>query len=110
MFRVDGPGDALTIRDRRRGWPVRDHVLAGWARAAYEALDRPRAVKSLRAHLVEHGHDVDPAEVHAWLAGCRRDGLVFADNAAYVALATRDVALRATPSELAGREPVLAGR
>lgn len=106
LFRVDGPGESLTVRDRRRGWPVRDHVLSGWIRVAYEALDRPRTATSLHAYLAEHGHDVELAEVLAWLTGCQRDGLVFADNEAYVALATRDVPPRATPSELADREPV----
>jgi hypothetical protein len=107
---MDGPGDALTIHDRRRGWPVRDHALIGWTRAAYEGLDRPRAAKSLHAYLAEDGHDVELTKVLAWLADCRREGLVFTDNETFVALATRDVPVRATRSELAGHKPVLTGR
>lgn len=108
LFRVDSP-DALTVHDRRRGWPPRDHVLAGWARAAYDGLDRPRTAKALQAYLAENGHHVELAELHAWLADCRRNGLVFTDDETFVALATRNVPVRATPSELAERRSVLAG-
>jgi ribosomal peptide maturation radical SAM protein 1 len=97
LFRVDEAGEALTICDRRRGWPVRDHVLDGWWRAAYQALDRPRSTRSLYDHLAEHGYEVDPTAVGAWLASCVRDGLVFVDDDTYVALATHDVPVRITP-------------
>ena len=71
LFRLDGPGDALTVCDRRRGWPARDHTLRGWARAAYlRRWDRPRTVKSLRTCLAELGHEVELTEVASWLAGC----------------------------------------
>lgn len=93
LFRVPGSG-SLTIRDRRRGWPARDHVLSGWRHAAYDALERPRSARSVQRYLAEHGHEVPDAEVRIWLAGCLRDGLVFADEDSYVALATRDVPVR----------------
>jgi hypothetical protein len=109
LFRVDGPDEALIIRDRRRGWPVHDHVLTGWARAAYNGLDRPRTAKALQAFLADDGHDVDPTELHAWIDDARRNGLVFTDNETYVALATRNVPVRATRSELAERRSVLVG-
>jgi ribosomal peptide maturation radical SAM protein 1 len=98
LFRVDGPGDALTIRDCRRNWPVRDHILAGGRRAAYEALDRPRSARSIRDHLAEHEHEHDTTAVGDWLADCVSDGLVFVDGDTYVALATRDVPVRMAPA------------
>jgi len=97
LFRVDEGGGVLRICDRRRGWPVRDHVFEGWSRAAYDGLDRPRSARSLRDYLAEHGYAVDPAVVGAWLAGGLRDGLVFVDDDSYVALATRDVPVRIAP-------------
>lgn len=100
LFFTAGPGDALTIHDHRLGWPRREHVLTGWRRKAYQALDRGRTEQSLRRRLAEVGCRVEADALHGWLADCLRDGLVFAEAGSYVALATADVAVhlaRETP-------------
>lgn len=94
LFRIQGPDQALTIRDRRRGWPRRDHVLASWQRDAYEALDRGRTQESLGRLLARRGHHVDGGDLRGWLGGALRDGLLFADGDVFVALANRDVPVR----------------
>ena len=100
LFRVEATdaggdaGGALTICDRRRAWPVRNHVLEGCWRAAYEALDRPRAARALCEFLGHKGYQESAETIATWLAACVRDGLVFVDDGLYVALATRDVPVR----------------
>ncbi|HEX4815081.1 MAG TPA: RiPP maturation radical SAM C-methyltransferase [Nonomuraea sp.] len=94
LFRMEGPDRTLTLRDRRRGWPRRDHVLTGWRRDAYEALDRGRTEESLRRFLAEQEITVDAADLHDWLSSLRRHGLVFAEGDEFVALATTDVPVR----------------
>ena len=117
LFQVDGPVGTLTIHDRRQGWPVRDHSLTGWVRAAYAGLDRPRSAASLRTYLAGHGHEVAPDELAEVLTGWMRDGLVYADAGTFVALATRDVPVRSTPADRVATpadrvrpEPAVAGR
>ena len=86
-------GEDLTVHDRRAGWPVRDHVLSGWQRAAYEGLDRGRTPESLRRHLGGIGWEVSADAVEQWLTAALANGLLYTDAGSYVALATSDVAV-----------------
>ncbi|GLY24167.1 RiPP maturation radical SAM C-methyltransferase [Micromonospora sp. NBRC 101691] len=96
--RSDG---TLGIRDRRSGWPHRDHTLRGWHAAAYRDLNRPRTVTALHSQLTTAGHRVDTAELARWLDQQRADGLVFADADRWVALATTVAPLRIRTDEQA---------
>ncbi|MDG4824883.1 RiPP maturation radical SAM C-methyltransferase [Asanoa sp. WMMD1127] len=102
LLRVDGD-DALTIKDRRAGWPQRDHTLTGVARIAYDALRRPRTAAALGRHLREQGHDADL--VPEWLAAWQADGLVFLDGATFVALALRNLPVKIARQRGRTRQP-----
>ncbi|MGH3190396.1 MAG: RiPP maturation radical SAM C-methyltransferase, partial [Streptosporangiaceae bacterium] len=87
-------GAALVLADRREGWPRRDIELAGWQRAAYLALRRPRSAASLQAALAETDTIVTGHDLRPMLDGLLGQGLVFRDDSdppRYVALATRRV-------------------
>jgi ribosomal peptide maturation radical SAM protein 1 len=94
---VEDTPDALTIRDRRMGWPPADHRLAGWHAAAYRLAERGRGVEALARGLAEQGHVVADAEVRSWLAQALAGGLLFRDGAQYVGIATRAVPTRVRP-------------
>jgi len=89
-----GPDEALRIHDHREGWPRRIHTLTGWQRDGYEGLQRGRTVRSLHTYLAQRGHDLGIDELTGWLSSLVREGLVFVDADRYVALATKDVAVR----------------
>lgn len=91
LFQVTGPDGALIVRDRRRGWPERDHHLTGWQQAAYRLLRRGHRLPALHRALAAQGREVSQPELRDWLAGAVRDGLVYADGGDHVALATDDV-------------------
>jgi ribosomal peptide maturation radical SAM protein 1 len=89
--RTDG---ALEVHDQRSGWPERHHALRDWRRDGYHALCRGRGPAALHRVLTEAGHRVGAGEVQRWLAALQADGLVFADDGSYVALALDQVPLR----------------
>jgi hypothetical protein len=86
---------ALTILDRRAGWPASEVELHGWNRDAYKALSKPRTTSSLVKLLAEREWNVPVAGVEEFLSGAVRLGLVFEENGQYIALATSSVPIRA---------------
>lgn len=89
-------GAEILIDDQRRGWPNTQHRLSGWHAVAYRALARRRSSTALRSYLVDSGYELDHATIEAWLRSAQRDGLVFVDDAAWVALATAIATQRVT--------------
>jgi ribosomal peptide maturation radical SAM protein 1 len=87
LWMADNADGTLEVHDQRTGWPERHHVLAGWRRAGYLALCRGHRADVLHRKLTAAGHDATAGQVTDWLAGLKRDGLVFADDGSYVALA-----------------------
>ncbi len=83
--------DAVVITDRRAGWEPREHVLTGLPAVTYLTLARHLPVPGLLAALAAGGYDADGQQVACWLRDWQRDGLVFAENDTWVALATRAV-------------------
>ncbi len=74
----------LTIRDRRVGWPERDHHITDplWC-AAYVELAAGHSVAGLLKKLPEL------SDVDRQLAKWKRDGLVFVENDQWLSLATQ---------------------
>ena len=90
-------GETLVVADTRDGWPGREIPLAGWHRAAYEALIRPRHAVSLRREVAQAGSPAAPADLAGWLGEMLEQGLVFCDDGQppkWVALATRRARLK----------------
>lgn len=79
----------VLVRDRRVGWPQRDHLLPYSGRAeAYLGLQKDRTQTALLGSLVSSGLEVREGELGMWLAEFERLGLVFAENGRYLALAS----------------------
>ncbi len=83
--------DTVVISDRRAGWAPQEHVLAGLPAATYLTLARHLSPPGLLAALAAGGYDAEADQVTSWLHQWQRDGLVYADNDTWVALATRAV-------------------
>jgi ribosomal peptide maturation radical SAM protein 1 len=81
-------GAEIVIHDRRVGWPERDHHIdePRW-RAAYLELASGHTAEGLRRKLAERAISVDADELHGWLAGLHRHGLVFEESGRFVTLA-----------------------
>lgn len=92
-YMVDG--DGVHIRDRRAGWPSRDHHIADPDFVtAYLQLEHGRSLPALLRYLDEAGHATSEERISAWLEDLVGQGLVFVDGTCFLALATTDVPLR----------------
>jgi ribosomal peptide maturation radical SAM protein 1 len=85
-YRVADGG--VVVRDRRAGWPERDHFLPADGRAqAYLDLAKDRTPRALLGSLTAAGLTVEADELDEWLAEFARLGLVFQESGRYLALA-----------------------
>lgn len=87
--------EGLLIEDRRLGWTQRDRLISDpLAADAYRALAMPHNIPSLAAKLEKAGHHVPAEALEAHIEAFRKDGLLFEDEGAYVALATNLIPYR----------------
>ncbi|WP_017622482.1 RiPP maturation radical SAM C-methyltransferase [Nocardiopsis chromatogenes] len=99
--------EELVLRDRRCGWPARDHRLDGWQALAYRLLDQGRTLKALGAELHARGRPIPGDRLGDWAADLYARGLVFKDGDTYVALATEGGPVRVGAADGAlAAEPV----
>lgn len=81
-------GTAITIEDRRVGWPPRDHSIIGSPlREAYLELEHGHTATGLLRRLAERGVEVGADELRVWLAELLAHGLVFEESERFVTLA-----------------------
>ena len=87
--------DGIRIEDRRQGWPNRSYVVRDPVSVAlYRALSRPLRPVALQSLLRKNGHAVSEQALAGRLQDFREAGLVFEDDATFVALATNPIPFR----------------
>ncbi|HEU5471034.1 MAG TPA: RiPP maturation radical SAM C-methyltransferase [Actinophytocola sp.] len=94
LVRFESP-DGIGVRDRRSGWPERDHRIEDPVLvAAYHQLEHGRSARAIRDRLTDEGLAITGPRLAAWLDELDEAGLLFRDGDRYLALATTDVPMR----------------
>ncbi|MFD9466899.1 RiPP maturation radical SAM C-methyltransferase [Streptomyces sp. NPDC060027] len=79
----------LCVRDRRRGWPQRDHYISDPGLvAAYLEFEHGRSLRGALARLEDQGIRLDEDRLRTWVEELMAAGLLFTESGRYVALAT----------------------